>query len=93
MTDTPGELRDGRHPILIASNSAQPKHPQWYHNLKANPECEFGGEKFVAAEVTDPDEYVRLYALAEQVYAGYADYRVKTAPMGRKIPVFRLTSR
>jgi deazaflavin-dependent oxidoreductase (nitroreductase family) len=86
-------FHDGPDPILIASNSAQPKHPSWYYNLKTNPECQFGDEKFVAAEVTDPDEYARLYAIAEHVYAGYEDYRVKTAPMGRKIPVLRLKAR
>ena len=31
--------------------------------------------------------YVRLYGLAEQVYAGYGDYRVKPAPVGRQIPI------
>jgi hypothetical protein len=56
----------------------------------AHPECQLGDERFVAAQVTDPDEYARLYGLAEQVYAGYGDYRVKTATIGRKIPVFRL---
>ena len=69
------------------------KHPQWYHNLKANPECEFGDERFVATEVTDPDEYARLYGLAEQVYTGYGAYRAKTATVGRQIPVFRLQPR
>lgn len=44
----------------------------------------------MAAEVTDPDEYARLYGLAEQVYAGYGDYRVKTAAVGRQIPLFLL---
>jgi hypothetical protein len=44
----------------------------------------------VATEVTDPDEYVRLVALAEKVYAGYGDYRAKTASVGRQIPIFRL---
>jgi F420H(2)-dependent quinone reductase len=43
----------------------------------------------VAKEVTDSNEYARLFGLAEQVYAGYADYRVKTA-VGRHIPLFRL---
>ena len=63
-------FHDGSDPILIASNYGGAKHPQWYYNLKANPECEFGDEPFVATEVTDPDEYARLYGLAEQVYAG-----------------------
>ena len=44
-----------------------------------NPERQLGDEKFVAKEVTDPDDYVRLYTLAEDVYAEYRDYRVKTA--------------
>ena len=35
--------------------------------LKAHPECEFGADKFVAAEVLDPTEYDRLYGLAERV--------------------------
>ena len=86
-------FHDGSDPILIASNYGGPKHPQWYYNLRAHPECEFGGERFVATEVTNSDEYARLYALAEQVYAGYSDYRAKTAPIGRQIPIFRLKPR
>jgi deazaflavin-dependent oxidoreductase (nitroreductase family) len=85
-------FHDGPDPILIASNSAESKHPQWYYNLKANPQCSFGDERFVATEVTDPSEYRRLYDLAEKVYAGYTDYRIKTAVFGRQIPVFRLKS-
>ena len=50
-------------------------------------------EPFTAAEVTDADEYERLFALAKKVYIGYDDYRDKTAPAGRQIPVFRLTPR
>ena len=78
-------------PILMASNYGVPKHPQWYYNLKAHPECELSDERFVATEITDPDDYVRLYTLAEQIYAGYGDYRVKTAHVGRQIPILRLT--
>jgi deazaflavin-dependent oxidoreductase (nitroreductase family) len=86
-------FHDGRDPILIASNRAEPKHPQWYFNLKAHPECQFGGEYFVATEVTDPAEYTRLFALAVNVFAGYGDYRAKTASIGRQISIFRLTPR
>ena len=84
-------FHDGPDPILIASNWAKPKHPGWYYNLKAYPECQLGDQRFVASEVTDSVEYLRLYTLAEQVYAGYGDYRVKTAHIGRQIPIFRLT--
>lgn len=86
-------FHDGPDPILIASYGGGPKHPQWYYNLKAHPECQLGDEKFVATEVTDPDEYARLFKLAEQVFAGYGDYRVKTAAIGRRIPLFRLKPR
>jgi deazaflavin-dependent oxidoreductase (nitroreductase family) len=84
-------FHDGPDVILIASNYGGDKHPQWYYNLKAHPDCQFGGERFSAAQVTDPDDYARLYKLAEQIYAGYGDYSVKTASVGRQIPVFRLT--
>ena len=47
----------------------------------------------MATEVTDPDEYARLYGLDVQVYAGWADYRLKTDVIGRRIPVFRLKPR
>lgn len=75
----------------IASNYGGDRNPQWYHNLIAHPECELGGEAFRATEVTDPAEYARLYGLAEQAYAGYADYKEKTALVGRHIPILRLT--
>ena len=83
-------FHDGRDPILIASNYGRPRHPHWYYNLKAHPACELGGDEFVATEVTDSDENALLFALAEQVYAGYGDYRAKTALVGRQIPIFRL---
>ena len=86
-------FHDGPDPILVASNYGGPKHPNWYYNLKAHPECQIGDERFVATEVIDPHEYTQLYGLAEQVYAGYGDYRVKAAAVGRQIPLFRLRPR
>nr|WP_111511881.1 nitroreductase/quinone reductase family protein [Mycobacterium kyogaense] len=86
-------FHDGTNPIVTASNYGGPKHPQWYYNLKAHPECTLGDESFLANEITDPDEYERMYALAEQVYAGWSDYRLKVDPIGRRIPVFRLHPR
>jgi deazaflavin-dependent oxidoreductase (nitroreductase family) len=86
-------FHDGPDPIVTASNYGGPKHPQWYYNLKAHPECELGGEEFLASEVTDPADYARVYALAEGVYQGWSDYRLSTDPMGRQIPVFRLGAR
>lgn len=86
-------FHDGPDVILLASNYGGSKHPSWYYNLKAHPECEFGGESFSASRVTDASEYARLFELAERIFAGYGDYRAKTAPIGREIPIFRLTPR
>lgn len=77
--------------ILIASSFGRDKHPAWYLNLKANPRAELlskgrGGE-YVAREADD-DERVKLYALAEKVYPGYATYAAGT---DRMIPVMILT--
>jgi deazaflavin-dependent oxidoreductase (nitroreductase family) len=86
---------DGADVILIASNFGRERHPAWYHNLSANPEAvvERGGRsaRYRAAEVTDELERERLFALADKVYAGYADYRDRTAAVGRRIPIMRLT--
>jgi deazaflavin-dependent oxidoreductase (nitroreductase family) len=86
-------FHDGPDAIVMASNYGGDKHPQWYHNLVAHPSCELGGEPFRAEEVTDADEYARLFRLAEGYYGGFTDYREKTARMGRTIPVLRLIPR
>jgi deazaflavin-dependent oxidoreductase (nitroreductase family) len=86
-------FHDGPDAIAIASNYGGAKHPQWYYNLIAHPECDLGGDRFVASEVTDPAEHARLFALGEQVYPGWADYREKTLSVGRRIPIFRLKPR
>ncbi|MBF6090146.1 nitroreductase family deazaflavin-dependent oxidoreductase [Nocardia cyriacigeorgica] len=88
-----GYFHDGQDVVVVASNYGGAVHPQWYYNLIAHPDCQLGGEPFVATEVADAAEYERLYALAEKVYAGWGDYRYKTAAVGRHIPVFRLTPR
>jgi deazaflavin-dependent oxidoreductase (nitroreductase family) len=77
---------------VIPSNYGGTKHPQWYYNLKAHPECELGGERFLATQVTDPDEHACLFGLAQKVFSGHADYQARTAAVGRRIPVFRLKS-
>src|ERR1700710_156029 len=59
-------FHDGRDPIAVASNYGGSANPQWARNLLAQNDCELGGDAFSATEVTDPDEYARLYALAEQ---------------------------
>ncbi|MGA7050867.1 MAG: nitroreductase/quinone reductase family protein [Mycobacterium sp.] len=83
-------FHDGTYPILVASNGGRFRHPNWYYNLRAHPQCELGGEEYVAVEITDQAERERLFTLADRVYSGYADYRDKAAAVGRQIPVFKL---
>ncbi|RDH76533.1 nitroreductase family deazaflavin-dependent oxidoreductase [Mycolicibacterium moriokaense] len=86
-------FHDGGDVIVMASNYGGDRHPQWYHNLVAHPECVLGDEAFRAVDVTDPQEYARLFGLAECYYGGFSDYRERTARIGRSIPVLRLAPR
>ena len=87
-------FHDGDDVILIASNYGGTRHPAWYHNLKANPTAvlQRGGRSatYAATEVTDEAEREHLFSLGDRVYPGYAQYRVRTAAMGRRIPILRL---
>lgn len=59
---------DGQNYILVASQSGVPKHPQWYFNLKAEPNVEIRDKTEVhrmrVREVTDPAERKRLWDIA-----------------------------
>jgi deazaflavin-dependent oxidoreductase (nitroreductase family) len=80
--------------ILIASNYGGTKDPAWYYNLKAHPEAHLqrGGHSgnYVAHEEMDEAERERLFALSHRIYPGYQQYRVRTAAIGRRIPIMRL---
>ena len=84
-------FHDGDDVVLIASSFGRDKHPAWYHNLVAHPACTLNGLPFTAAEVSEDAEIERLFELAIRVYPGYGDYRVRTAAIGRRIPVLRLS--
>jgi deazaflavin-dependent oxidoreductase (nitroreductase family) len=80
---------DGEYAI-VASLGGAPKHPVWYHNVKAEPlvELQDGPEKhdYVAREVTG-DEKAVWWERSVAAYPDYADYQKKT---DREIPVFVL---
>jgi uncharacterized protein len=88
-------VTDGDSVILVASNWGGAKHPGWYHNLRANPDCELHigsrGGLFTAQEVVG-EERDRLFALANALYAGFGRYAVRTRGV-RTIGMFRLTPR
>ena len=85
---------EGDDVVLVASSFGRDKDPAWSHNLKANPEATLDsrgqGGRYRAEEVTDEPERTRLWDLADRVYPGYADYRVRVKAAGRTIPIFRL---
>ena len=85
-------LRDGECFVLIASRGGHPRHPAWYHNLKADPAVRVltGGREIpCTAREADGDERVRLWAMATDVNPGYAVYQRRAA--NRRIPVVLLT--
>ncbi len=83
---------DDGDPVIIASKGGAPSHPNWYHNLVANPVCtvEIGTEKWEAtAHRTEGHERRRLFDAQAAQMPQFAQYEIDAAP--REIPVFRLT--
>jgi deazaflavin-dependent oxidoreductase (nitroreductase family) len=86
-------MADGDDYIIIASKGGAPRHPDWYHNLVANPqiEVEVGSERFPAlAQVVNEPERSQLFARMAAKHPFFAEYAQKA---GRIIPVIRLKKR
>lgn len=80
-------LREGDAVVLVASQGGLPTNPQWFFNVKANPEVqiEIGKRRSdYRAHVADPDERARLWPKLVELYADYASYQSWT---DREIPV------
>ena len=79
---------DGEY-ALVASQGGSPKHPVWFHNLKADPEAvtiQDGPEPFdVRVREITGDERDAWWARAVAAYPPYAEYQTNTE---RQIPVF-----
>lgn len=74
--------------VIIASKGGAAKHPGWYLNLEANPNCviHVGPEKFNAkARVAEGDERTAKWAEMVEIYAPYEAYRKRAGD--REIPV------
>jgi deazaflavin-dependent oxidoreductase (nitroreductase family) len=87
-------VRDGEDVVIVASKGGFPKHPAWFHNLKANPDTtvQIGTEhRKVHARVARPEERDRLWAMAVKAYRGYEDYQARSK--GREIPLVILEPR
>ena len=83
------KVTDGNRYILIASQGGAPKHPLWYHNLKADSKVEIRDGvnvySMVAKEINNTNERSRLWKLAVKAFPPYQEYQNKTE---RTIPVF-----
>lgn len=80
---------EGRYAV-IGSMGGAPMHPQWVHNLRANPVARLqDGNDVVDFSVreVDDDEKATWWARATSVWPAYDDYQAATQ---RTIPVFVL---
>ena len=84
-------VTDGDRYLIAASKGGAPSHPDWYHNLVANPEVsvEVGAEQFDAlATVVEEPVRSELYDKMAASYPAFAGYEEKTT---RTIPLIVLT--
>lgn len=82
---------EGDRIFIFASKAGAPDNPDWYHNLKANPEItiEFEGEQGIPARVVElaGDERDRVWERQKREWPQFAEYETKT---DRTIPVLEL---
>ncbi|MCA9630746.1 MAG: nitroreductase family deazaflavin-dependent oxidoreductase [Myxococcales bacterium] len=86
-------LRDGERVVVVASQGGLPRHPQWYLNLQANPECEVQIRKEILeleARTASAEERAELWPRLLEMYADFGDYQSWTE---RVIPVVILEPR
>jgi deazaflavin-dependent oxidoreductase (nitroreductase family) len=83
--------RDGDRYVVFASKAGAPTNPDWYHNLKANPNItiEVGTDTIpVVASEASGEERDRLFAAQVRRSPQFGEYQSKT---DRAIPVILLT--
>ena len=81
---------DGRF-VIVATNGGSSTHPDWYHNLKANPRItvEVGTRTFTAlAEELDDTARAAIWPSLIAQSPSVGEFQSRTT---RKIPVFALT--
>ena len=83
-------LADGDRLLVFASKAGAPNHPDWYHNLVANPRVtvEVGSESFKAAAALERRARDAIFARQAERAPQFAEYQARTT---RVIPVVALT--
>ena len=81
---------DGDRLVIVASMGGAPQNPDWFHNLRANPETtiEIGTDTVkVLAGVITGDDYEQTWARVTAAMPNFAEYQTKTT---RRIPLVEL---
>src|SRR3954453_6211059 len=76
---------------VFAPKAGAPTDPDWYRNLRANPEVkvEIGAEMIpMRARIAEGEERTQIWEKQKQVMPGFAEYEAKA---GREIPVVILS--
>ena len=83
-------VRDGARLVLVASNGGNPRHPDWFLNLRADHRVEVtseGRNRPMVAAIASAAEKARLWPGVVAAYAGYAEYQQRSP---RDIPLVLL---
>jgi deazaflavin-dependent oxidoreductase (nitroreductase family) len=83
-------MPDGENYIVIASYGGSDNDPQWWRNLKVDPNAEvqvFARRRTVRAEAASGEERTRLWNRISTIYPIYRWYESRTS---REIPVVLL---
>lgn len=80
--------------VVVASATGRPRHPAWYHNLRAHPRVKVyapgGRSGEYLARTAAGEERERMWGAARQLYWGF-DVYVDRVAGAREIPVVALT--
>jgi deazaflavin-dependent oxidoreductase (nitroreductase family) len=80
---------DGDRLVAVASKAGSPRHPAWYHNLRANPTVDIlaprGRSGRYVGHEAEGEERARLWEEVNDLYAGYDVYQTRAG--SRRIPV------
>ncbi|CAM3918538.1 nitroreductase/quinone reductase family protein [Smaragdicoccus niigatensis] len=80
-------VHDADRVVLVASKGGDDRNPDWYQNLRANPDAElviYGRRRKVRTRTASAAERAQLWPQITAAYRGYAQYQQRTT---REIPV------
>jgi deazaflavin-dependent oxidoreductase (nitroreductase family) len=80
--------------VIVASATGRPKHPAWFHNVRANPNVNVyaprGRTGRYVARVASPEEREQLWSEMVDLYPGFEVYEGRTEGI-REIPIVVLS--